>query len=135
LDLKAASKEQALSANHSSEEQQEMEAMKTMIAEFTSQRESDLVKIQELEAQIADFTSNQFLRMDEDEESEEETEEEAPESPSPDQQLATPQQRDQSPEKRESPHLSAVSAKLDISDYTRQMEEVGRAAPLIPFLL
>lgn len=46
LDLKASSKEQALSANHSSEEHQEMEAMKAMISELTSQRENDLVRIQ-----------------------------------------------------------------------------------------
>lgn len=46
MDLKAASKEQALSANNMAEEQQEMESLKVMISELNAQRESDLLKIQ-----------------------------------------------------------------------------------------
>lgn len=46
MDLKASSKEQALSSNNMTEEQQEMEALKLRISELNLQRENDLEKIQ-----------------------------------------------------------------------------------------
>jgi hypothetical protein len=46
LDLKAATKELALSASNLNDEHLEMEAIKARITELTSQKENYLVKIQ-----------------------------------------------------------------------------------------
>lgn len=48
MDLKAASKEQALASNNSTEEHEEMEELKKMITDLNEQREKDLSKIQVL---------------------------------------------------------------------------------------
>ena len=46
MDLKAASKEQVLASNNSSEEHEEINELKNMITELNEQREKDLSKIQ-----------------------------------------------------------------------------------------
>lgn len=68
--------------------------------------------------------------MEAEEDSEEDNDEETAEPQSPETQLVIAQSQKQFPEKQEVPHLSAMSAKLDISDYTRQMEEVRRCSSL-----
>ena len=62
--------------------------------------------------------------MDEEEDSEQDNYDETVESQSPETQLSPENQTIQTLETQEALHLTAMSAKLDISDYTRQMEEV-----------